>query len=307
MRKQKKYKRLSFEKRVKLFAEIRTRKCSAVKCSRVLKVSKIQNHLVISERFAFAGTSPPCKDSKICPINGPGMLCYKTNCLNYEERICEKLLKFPLVCNGCENNKICKDRKRYYNCEESHAEAISLRSSSRAMDYETKEIELINSLISPIIQNRNSLHHAMEASKGETDKSERTVRRYIYKGVLDVKCSDLPMWNAFQRMKTSDYRPTRQKIQNIDIYAARMYTDYLRFVEQNPGKRVVQIDSVIGKTTDAKALMTIHHVETGFMFGYMIKKGEPYFSTQQTSEFARAIGAGYILQNIFADSYRQRF
>lgn len=279
MRKQKPYVRLTIEQRVKLLVEINSRESSAIKCARVLKVSRqaiydeIKLHRDYKDPKHFYDI-PPCSLSKSCLDNHYKGACTKTTCPHYEALICPLLKKFPFVCNKCPKAKNCQLDKYYYDPNDSQDAAETVRVDSRVKDYENdKTVERVNELVSPLIQNRNSLHHAYVIHAGSMPVCERTVRRWIYKRALDVKAIDLPMWGSYRHKRPLNERPTRQKADNYAIIAHRMYQDYLVYTEDNPGLETLETDSVVGKRSDHKALMTIHVPSCNFMFGFVINKG----------------------------------
>ncbi|MGD9813459.1 MAG: hypothetical protein AB7D50_02450 [Bacilli bacterium] len=52
-----------------------------------------------------------------------------------------------------------------------------------------------------------------------------------------------------------------------------MYKDYLLYVDKHPRSSIVQFDSVLGKKTDFKAILTIYFPAANFQFGLLIQKG----------------------------------
>lgn len=282
MPKQITYERLTIEKRIKLLVEINTRNSSAIKCARILGVSRqaiydeIKNYRIYQEPKHYFDI-PPCVNSRTCNDN-PNKLahCKKTTCQHYEATLCPQLKKFPFVCNKCPKATYCKLDKYNYEPNKSHDEALELRIKARLKDYEfDPDVKLVNELVSPIIQNRNSLHHAYIVHQRKMPVCERTIRRWIYRRALDVKPYELPMWGRYKHKPTGNARPTRTKAYNYATIANRMYKDYLAYIKGNPALKALETDSVIGKTSDVNALLTIHVPASNFMFGFVIKKGNP--------------------------------
>ncbi len=282
MHKPKTYKRLSIEQRIKLVVEINTRKSSAAKCAKILRVSRqaiydeIKHYRIYQEPRSFHDI-PPCIHSRTCDDHFHKLShCTRFNCPRYEATICPLLKKFPFVCNKCPKAAKCKLDKYYYDPNITHDAALDLRITARLKDYENDpNVKLVNDLVSPLIKNRNSLHHAYVTHHESIPVSERTVRRWIYRRALDVKAHELPMWARYKRKHHPNKRPTRTKAYNYATIAHRMYKDYLEYVKQHPTLETWETDSVIGKTADTKALLTIHHPPSNFMFGYVVRKGSP--------------------------------
>ncbi len=60
--------------------------------------------------------------------NTPG--CFES-CPNFREAVCQRLTKFPYVCNGCERERSCPLHKKFYIASAAQAAYESLRSLSR--------------------------------------------------------------------------------------------------------------------------------------------------------------------------------
>lgn len=282
MPKQKPYVRLTIEQRVKLVVEINSRESSAVQCAKVLKVSRqaIYDEIKLHREYQDPKhyyEIPPCIHSRTCDDNRhKNLKCMKAECPRYAPQLCPLLKKFPFVCSKCPKVTNCRLDKYYYDPNSSHDTAKTLRVDARVKDYKTDpHVESVNTLVSPLIENRNSLHHAYVVHAGKIPVCERTVRRWLYKEALDVKAHQLPMWGKYSRKRGENPRPSRTKATNYEIIAHRMYQDYLQYKTANPLLEAFETDSVIGKRADHKALLTIHLPSCNFMFGSVITKGSP--------------------------------
>ena len=58
--------------------------------------------------------------------------------------------------------------------------------------------------------------------------------------------------------KAYKYQPATSR--NPLMKASRTYEDYLKFKEEHPGFKVVQLDTVHGKRGDKKCILTIYDV-----------------------------------------------
>jgi IS30 family transposase len=198
-------------------------------------------------------------------------------CLEFEALRCDKLKKYPYVCNGCNLLRYCKNDKRYYDCSKAEAMSLQNRVSTRKRKLLSKEdISIINNIVSPLIKEKGqSIHHVYVSHPVlMTICSERTIRRLIYDRYLDVKAHDLPRYVRFEHK--SQYNYVREsKVANIERMYQRTYTDFLSFTKRNPDLSVVQYDSVIGLLDDYQAILTITFPKERFQFGRIIKKGSP--------------------------------
>lgn len=294
MRHHKRYRRLSFEKRVKLVLIINSGKGSAQSAAKELNVSRqaiydeIKNHFIYTDTIKV-GTYP-CSHSKTCHLLFTKRPCHNLNCEHYTAASCERLSKFPFVCNKCEKRRTCIFERRFYNPNNANETALVLRRDARLKDYENDpNVAFVDKVISPIIENGNSLNHALNATSIAMPVSSRTIRRWLYNGGLSCHRHMLPMWNSYQ--KKSPFNPVkRTHMKSYDVIENRMYADFSRFTLGNPSLHHAQTDTVVGKLTDKRALMTIHFTDCNFMFGYLYKKGSPRSFLKRFETLRLALG-----------------
>ena len=194
--------------------------------------------------------------------------CYKCDkcnkyCNEYEEQVCERLVKSPYCCDGCFKTRGCHYRKKFYRPATAQNEYKSNLSERRKGFYiHAKEaIEIERIITKPILQGQ-SVHHVCSAHKDELSVSEKTIYNYIDGGLFELKNIDLP--------RKVRYRARRKKIEHkIDARCreGRTYEDYLKYIAENPVP-VVQMDTVKGGI-GGKVLLTIHFVESGFMLAIL--------------------------------------
>ena len=192
-------------------------------------------------------------------------------CPKFNAYRCERWKHFPYTCNGCEDASICSHLKRYYDCIE--ADSLSKKKRKEPRVYkciDPRDLMYIDEiLIHGIRENGQSLHHLYESNQDLKDIcSERTIRRYIYKGYTTVKAHELPRYVRYSHK----YEYAKKKLVNVQRMLGRTYSDYLDYVNDRPYLNVWQYDSVEGKVDDKKAILTITYPETRFQFGYLISK-----------------------------------
>ena len=233
-----------------------------------------------------------CKKRDFCEENGVyiGMRS-GYNCDNFEMIKCRKLSRFPYVCNGCAHLKSCPYDKIYYDCTKAHTMSLRNRILTRKQRRIPKEkIQEINQIVSPLIQKGQSIHHIFVTSPTlKTICCERTIRRLIYDDYLDIKPADLRRYARFRHIQNK-YKIRKTKISNLERLAERTYSDFLKYVRSNPNLSIVQFDSVIGKTTDKKAILTITFPKERFQFGRIIYKSDPVSVNRKIKNICRMIG-----------------
>ena len=183
------------------------------------------------------------------------------NCEYFKEDICEKLSSSPYVCNGCDDRNKCTLTKRIYSAKSAQKNYENILVESRTgIEITEEEVEKIDSIITPLIDNGHSIHHIHSNNNDSIMVCERTLYNYVDNQVLSVRNIDLP--------RKVRYRP-RKKIQmgykvDKECLEGRRYDDYLKFIEKNKDVSIVQMDTVEGKK-GGKVLLTIHFIDSSFM------------------------------------------
>lgn len=274
-----KYKHLTMSERIEIYSLLKQDK-SMRKIAKALNrdpttiAKEIKKHLEVKETGCGGRPFNQCKHSDRCTKTGVcGAkwcldFCYKCSkcnsvCNEFEEQICERLIKAPYCCNGCSKTRGCHFRKRFYRANVAQNEYRHNLSECRKGFYIRKaEAKRMEQIISKPILHGQSVHHVYLAHKDEITISERTIYTYIDGGVFKLKNIDLP--------RKVRYRPRRKKIEHkIDRHCreGRTYEDYIEFMRGNPVP-VVQMDTVKGGIS-GKVLLTLHFVASGFMLAIL--------------------------------------
>lgn len=185
-------------------------------------------------------------------------LCGKctSECAGYEKEACPLLARPPYVCNGCSQKNVCTLEKRLYDARRAHAEYAGMLSESRSgFNLTEDELSQLNSVISPLLKNGQSLHHIMTHNADRISCCERTAYVYVNSCLFDARNADMP--------RTVRFRPRRKKSVELKVdkkcRAGRTYGDYKAFMESSPSLPVVELDSVEGIKGGA-VLLTVHFV-----------------------------------------------
>lgn len=274
-----KYKHLTMSERIEIYSLLKEDK-SIRKIAKALNrdpttiAKEIKKHLEVKETgcggrpFNQCKNSDRCNKIQVCGAKWCYDFCYKCSkcnsvCNEFEEQICERLVKSPYCCNGCSKTRGCHYRKRFYRANVAQNEYKHNLSESRKGFYIRKaEAKRMEQIISKPILHGQSVHHVYLAHKDEITVSERTIYTYIDGGVFKLKNIDLP--------RKVRYRPRRKKIEHkIDKHCreGRTYEDYAEFMKANPVP-VVQMDTVKGGIS-GKVLLTLHFVASGFMIAIL--------------------------------------
>lgn len=191
--------------------------------------------------------------------------CYPL-CTDYAPKVCTKLMKYPHVCNGCTRKPGCKLQKYRYRARTAHASYIeTLQTSREGISSTQEDLQALDSLISPLIQNGQSIAHIYAHHKHEIGCSKRTLYTYFDQSLFTVRNVDLP-----RKVK---YKPRKRKANDSGKLQAhrqnRTYEDFNNFLELYPEKHVVEMDTVHG-TKGSKSLLTLFFRNSSLMLAFLL-------------------------------------
>ena len=182
-------------------------------------------------------------------------VCGKCNsaCQAFTEEFCPKLNQPPYVCNGCPDIQKCTLQKYVYRPDEAQqAYKETLVSARIGFNLTAEELHKIDTMITPLILQGQSIHHAVSNHKNDIPVSVHTVYRLVDKSALKARNIDLPRKTRLKPRKGD--RPPHK----IDKRCRenRTFADFQAFMKQNPDLPVVEMDSVVGGAGSSKVLLT---------------------------------------------------
>ena len=182
---------------------------------------------------------------------------------------CNQYVRFPYVCNSCIKKKSCSKDIYLYDAYTAQLESDrKLRESRRHPYLSDEQLKDLDEKVSPRIKDHQSLFHILQSDPSITI-SESTLRRYVLNGYLSCMTMDLPMTIRFSTQPKKSY--SRSKPIPVDVLNNRTYLDYLDYTSST--KRVtLQLDLVIGKSRDRKAILTIYEPTSKFQWGILIHR-----------------------------------
>ena len=195
-----------------------------------------------------------------------------SHCPAFVEQRCGRLERPPFVCNGCAEERRCVLRKRYYLHAKAQESYETILSESRTGANITEgELRMCDRTLRDLTDRGQSIHAAMVNNPDRFTFSLKTAYRYVNGGLLSTKRHNLP--------RACMARPRRGKgvEHRVDktCRVGRTWDDYLKFVEGNPGVRVVEMDTVEG-ARGGKALPALLFNPFNFMPAFPVdaKTGE---------------------------------
>jgi len=204
---------------------------------------------------AFPCSHKFCRNCKKC----------KNFCSDYRKETCQRLTKAPYVCNGCEERSKCTLEKSLYSAVIAEDEAkLLLRESRSGISLDEDEIQRIDSIVTPLVLQGQSIHHICCSNKDSIMSSERTIYNYVNDHVFTAKNIDLPRKVRYKPRKKAKTRFKVDKTCVID----RSYNDFLAFMKSMEYSALVQMDTVEGRI-GGKVLLTLSFVNSSFMLAYL--------------------------------------
>lgn len=125
------------------------------------------------------------------------------------------------------------------------------------------ELQRIDRIISPLIQQGQSIHQICVNNGDEIMLDERTIYNYVDAGLLSVGNMDLPRKVRYKvRKRKPSVRVDKQ------CHLGRTYEDFLEYTAANPDVPIVEIDSVEGRK-GGKVLLTVFFRNSTLMLAFL--------------------------------------
>ena len=177
----------------------------------------------------YGDVCPDCtrKNKKKCSICG---LCIPI-CPDYKKESCPSLNKSPYVCNGCSTRNVCTLEKRLYEALSAQKEYEAVRSESRSgFNLTKKELKQLDSVISPLLKNGQSIHHILTNNPDQVLRCEKTIYTYVDNGLFSGRNVDMPRKVRFRVRKKKSVELKVDKA----CRKGRTFDDYKKYREEHP-------------------------------------------------------------------------
>ena len=238
-----------------------------IKRNRIVKLSDKYNNICTNQIN--------CKVTRLCNscVSGRCTHCTYMKCNDLcrsfsNNPSCIKLNRFPYVCNGCENRKICRLPKYYYYYNEAHQRYLNNVSDCKTsrLKFNEKQMAKLNMIVSENVRKGHSLDIIRQDNNIQC--STVTLYSYIDKNLLDVKNIDLK--------RKVRYATRKDKQENIRINYAyldgRRFEDFQAFFINNPTANIWQMDGILGKKgKDEDAILSLLYTKTNLQLYFKIK------------------------------------
>ena len=240
-----------------------------------------------------------CRKRNVCGKKGiykckiPCRQCASCNsrCPDFVDYPCQIEKKPPYVCNACTKSGHCLFDKYLYNAEHADREyREQLKKSRRGIDLTKEEFIALDELVSPLIRKGQPLAHILKEHEDEIPVGERTLYNYIDKGYLTVRNIDMRRTVRYKKRKHKQEAKIspRKKVNHH-------YSDFLQELEENPGVRVVEMDTVIG-TKGGKVLQTLYWRGEKLMLAFLLDDKEMEGPVKTFDDLEKRLGKEFFCE-----------
>lgn len=197
---------------------------------------------------------------------------YDLDGIRKAESDCLLLKMSPYVCNGCCNKSKCVKHKLYYNdrIAQNHYEE-KLVDARTGIDITPEEIDNIENTIVPLIKDKHQSVNQVYINHSDILYfSKSTFYKYVDLGVFSLTNLDLPKKVKYKKRK----KRNQDNRKELAILQGRRYQDFCKFIYDHPKMHIFEMDTVIGKQSDNKVLLTLYFRDTHFMLIRLLEKKE---------------------------------
>lgn len=266
-------------------------------CTTISK--EVRKHLVFERKGAVGNPFNDCLNRYHCEEENLCSTCTRTrrtlckrcsacihSCPQYMKETCPKLSKPPYVCNGCKMLSRCTLEKRKYSAKSSQQEYQQTLTESRSgINLNEAELKHINDIITPLIENGQSVHHICVSYADSLMRSEKTIYSYIDSGLFKARNIDLPRKVRFKPRKKGGATMKVDKKCRV----GRTLEEYKQYVKEHPELPVTELDSVEG-VRGGKVLLTIHFVQPKLQLAFLRETNDSHSVTQIFENLLRTLG-----------------
>ena len=193
-------------------------------------------------------------------------------CSEYREPQCASISKAPFVCNRCARQRTCNKEKAYYIAQNADQSSQELLVSCRqGINQAPADIAMLDTLISPLLAQGQSLAHIYAFHGHEIPCSRKTLYNYIDQGVFTAKNIDL---HRKVRYKCKPRKTgTRVSLAAKEFRIGRTYENFQKFIQENPDIPVVELDTVEGgRDNSTQAFLTIFFRNCSLMLIFVLQE-----------------------------------
>jgi IS30 family transposase len=181
---------------------------------------------------------------------------------------CNKLLKSPYVCNGCDDKRKCRKNKWFYFAKDSQIEYKTLLIDSRSgIDMECDEFNSLCKILDKEVTEQGHSFYMVKINHPEIINGISTLYSWQRKGYLSTKNIDLPRQVRYKTRKKQEEKDLIPY--NSACRENRTYDDFKKYIKENNIRYYFQMDTVEGKKGSA-VLLTFGFITTNFFLAFKL-------------------------------------
>ena len=190
--------------------------------------------------------------------------CFES-CPAFREAVCHSLSKPPFVCNGCQKERVCPLKKKYYIASAAQTGYEStLRLSRTGIHPSDDDIKKMNDILSPCIGKGQSVSAILSAHESTFKGYARsTVYGWIGAGLFSAKRHDLPFVGRSRKPK-----PKPETKTNAKCRIGRTIAEMREWLKNHENVVPCELDTVIGSVS-GKVLFTMIFPKSGLALGFL--------------------------------------
>ena len=212
---------------------------------------------------------------------------------------CKKVNRWPFVCTGCQKkyNSKCVFTKYKYDASKAQNKAdVNLINSRKGIDIDSEHFKELDKIVKEGVDNKKSIYQITIENKNVIDKSVTTLYRYVNKGYLTTKVTDLPYAVTYKkRNHNKKYEYSENK--EIDR-TGHTYIDYLSYIHKHPGIYVWQLDFLGTIKTDNNNILSFILPNLQFVILDLIKNPNQEKVVEFFDELEERIGIDAFIELI---------
>ena len=209
-----------------------------------------------------------CASYKSCKL---GRHCTK-ECTHFTPFTCKRRDRSPGACNGCEAITKCRFNKITYDSSKAHSEYLeSLKTAREGFNITMDEVKRIGSIIKPLIDQGLS-PYAASTNHPEIGICEKTLYNYIESPVFKdagIQLDSMSLRRKVSRKIPKERARLYKKRNDFRYLQNRKYSDFLKYMEDNPNAHVVEMDTVYNDVSNGPFIQTFKFRKYHFMIGFL--------------------------------------
>ena len=206
---------------------------------------------------------------------------------------CTNLQNKPYVCNTCSKKNQCNKHHLYYEYKLAQKNyEQNLINSRTGVNIKPETINDIEMQIVPLIKHKKQSVNQVYINHSDILYfSKTTFYKYVDIGIFSLTNADLPKKIRYKKRKYNNTDKTNKR--ELSLLKGRKYENFIEFTSNHPKMNIVEMDTVIGKRTDGKCLLTLYIRKTHFMLIFLLNKKDSASVNAKINFIKSTLGISY--------------